>query len=65
MGRADALDPLAAQISLTAAELSALPLILPRRLSVQSELTNWFGNDYKRLNILFTSNLSTNAAKMV
>lgn len=58
-------DPLAAKISLTAAELSALPLILPRRLSVQSELANWFGNDYQRLNVLFTSNLSTNAAMMV
>lgn len=58
-------DPLAARNSLTAAELSALPLILPRRLSVQSELANWFGSEYPRLDVRFTSNLSTNAAVMV
>lgn len=52
-------DPLASRDSLTAADLSALPLILPRRLSVQSELANWFGRDYSRLNVRFTSNLST------
>lgn len=58
-------DPLAARNSLTAAELSALPLILPRRLSVQSELANWFGSEYPHLDVRFTSNLSTNAAVMV
>lgn len=58
-------DPLAARNSLTAAELSALPLILPRRLSVQSELANWFGSEYPHLDVCFTSNLSTNAAVMV
>ena len=58
-------DPLAAQSSLTAAELAALPLIMPRRLSVQSELANWFGSEYLHLNVRFTSNLSTNAAVMV
>lgn len=58
-------DPLAAQDSLSSAELSALPLIMPRRLSVQSELANWFGSEYQRLNVRFTSNLSTNAAVIV
>lgn len=58
-------DPLASRDSLTAADLSALPLILPRRLSVQSELANWFGRDYSRLNVRFTSNLSTNSSVMV
>ena len=47
------------------AELAALPLIMPRRLSVQSELANWFGSEYLHLNVRFTSNLSTNAAVMV
>ena len=41
------------------------PLILPERTSVQSELANWFGKDYDRLNIAFTSNLGTNAGVMV
>ena len=58
-------DALAGRKCLTAEEPSALPLILPRRLSVQSELANWFGSAYSRLNICFTSNLSTNSSPMV
>lgn len=57
--------PLAEKRCVTAADLSSLPLIMPRRLSVQSEVVNWFGSDYSRLNVLFTSNLSTNASLMV
>lgn len=49
----------------TAKELSKLPLIMPRRLKVQSELASWFGDYYDGLNVLFTSNLNTNAAVMV
>lgn len=58
-------DPLAKKELITAEELSKHPLILPRRLRVQSELASWFGDFYENLNILFTSNLSTNAAIMV
>lgn len=58
-------SPLAGKDSVTAKELSELPLILPRRLRVQSELASWFGDYYENLNVLFTSNLSTNAAVMV
>ena len=58
-------DPLAAKEAVTAKDLAKLPLILPRRLSVQSELASWFGDYYENLNILFTSNLSTNASIMV
>lgn len=49
----------------TAKDLSVLPLILPRRMQVQSELASWFDDYYKNLNVLFTSNLSTNSAIMV
>lgn len=49
----------------TAKDLSKLPLIMPRRLKVQSELSGWFGDYYDGLNVLFTSNLNTNAAVMV
>ena len=49
----------------TAKDLSGVPLILPRRLKVQGELASWFGNYFDNLNVLFTSNLSTNAAIMV
>lgn len=58
-------SPLAEKEVVTASELSNLPLILPRRLKVQSELANWFGDYYDKLNVLFTSNLNTNGAIMV
>ncbi len=58
-------DPLTEKERLTAKDLLTLPLILPRRLQVQSELASWFGDYYDKLNVLFTSNLSTNAAIMV
>ena len=40
------------------------PLILPKRRNVQSELANWFGKDFNKLHISFTSNLGTNAGVM-
>lgn len=58
-------SPLAEKESVTANDLSSLPLILPRRMQVQSELASWFGDYYKALNVLFTSNLSTNGAVIV
>lgn len=58
-------SPLAEKEFITAKELSELPLILPRRLKVQSELASWFGDYYEGLDVLFTSNLNTNAAVMV
>ncbi|MBD5544258.1 MAG: LysR family transcriptional regulator [Lachnospiraceae bacterium] len=57
--------PLAEKEFITASDLSELPLILPRRMQVQNELASWFGDYYKSLNVLFTSNLSTNGAVMV
>lgn len=58
-------DPLIRNEYVTAEQLSELPLILPRRLRVQSELANWFGEYFERLNVLCTSNLCSNAAVMV
>lgn len=58
-------DPLAEKETVTAGELSKRPLILPRRMKVQGELASWFGDYYEGLSVLFTSNLSTNAAIMV
>ena len=57
--------PLAEKDSITAKELSKLPLILPRRLKIRSELASWFGDYYKDLNVMFTSNFTTNGAIMV
>lgn len=61
--RAD--DDLAKKESVRAKDLSELPVILPRRLNVQSELASWFGDYYADLHVLFTSNLNTNGAVMV
>jgi len=58
-------DPLSEKDAVTAKDLSALPLILPRRMNIQSELASWFGSYYEKLNVVFTSNLSTNSAIMV
>lgn len=58
-------DTLARKEFVTAKDLSTLPLILPRRMSVQSELASWFGDYYEKLNVVFTSNLNTNGAIMV
>lgn len=58
-------DPLAEKESVTAEDLLSLPLILPRRMNVQSELASWFGDYYDKINVVFTSNLSTNSAVMV
>lgn len=58
-------DPLAEKEFITASDLAQLPLILPRRMQIQNEIASWFGDYYKNLNILFTSNLSTNGAVMV
>ncbi len=60
--RAD--DPLAKKEVITKKDLLRLPLILPERTNIQSELANWFGKDFSRLNIAFTSNLGTNAGVM-
>ena len=57
-------DPLAAKEFITKKDLLGLPLILPERTNVQSELANWFGKDFSRLNIVCTSNLGTNAGIM-
>lgn len=58
-------DPLAKKEVVNAKDLSALPLILPRRMNVQNELASWFGSYYEKLNVVFTSNLNTNGAIMV
>lgn len=58
-------DALCEKDCVTAKDLESLPIIMARRASVQSELASWFGDAYKNLHILFTSNMSTNAAIMV
>lgn len=57
-------DPLAQKEYIEKSDLLDKPLIFPERVNIQSELANWFGNDFKNLHIAFTSNLGTNAAIM-
>ena len=58
-------DPLAGKERITKEDLKGAPLILPRRLNVQGEFRNWFGESPDALNIAFTGNLTTNAALAV
>lgn len=48
-------DPLAEKEFITKEDLMGKPLILPERLGVQSELANWFGEDFQKLNIAYTA----------
>lgn len=57
-------DPLAKKEYITKEDLLKLPLIVPERLGVQSELANWLGTDFNQMKIVFTSNFSTNAGIM-
>lgn len=61
--RAD--DDLAKQEFVTAEQLSKRQIILARRPKAKNELAHWFGKYYDKLNISFTSNMSTNASIMV
>lgn len=57
-------DLLADKQRIEKSDLLGKALILPERVGVQSELANWFGKDFSKLNISFISNLGTNAGVM-
>ena len=57
-------DALAKKEYIKKQDLMGKPLILPERLNIQSELANWFGKDFNKIQISFTSSLGTNAAVM-
>lgn len=56
--------PLAKLERIAPGDLAGQPLILPRRLNVQSALASWFGDDFGKLNVLMTSNLPSNSCVM-
>jgi DNA-binding transcriptional LysR family regulator len=58
-------SPLATKTSVTSKDLVGLPLLLPSRLNVQSEVANWFGDAFDHLDVRYTGNLSTNSAVLV
>ena len=57
--------PLAIKKAITPKDLLGVPVILASRPLAKSDIANWFGDYYDKLNILFTSNLSANASIMV
>lgn len=57
-------DPLAEKKYIEKQDLLGKQLILPERIGVQSELANWFGKDFHKVQIACTSNLGTNAGVM-
>lgn len=58
-------SPLAKLDKIRPSDLRDLPLILPRRQNIKSELAGWFGRDFSKLNVLFTSNLPSSSSIMV
>lgn len=58
-------DPLAEKQTIKPKDLKGLPVLLPRRTNVRSELANWFGREFGKLRVAFTGNLTTNSAVMV
>ncbi len=58
-------DPLAKRPYVTAEELCDVPIIMPSRQKVRSEVENWFGEAYGKLKTAAVSNLGTNACLLV
>lgn len=58
-------DPLAERDSVHVEDILDLPLILPRRTLVQSEIAGWLGVGIDRLKIFASHNLLTNTALLV
>lgn len=58
-------SPLEGKEIVTPQDLKDKPLILPSRDKVKSELANWFGSSYSKLNVFSSNNLINNAAKLV
>lgn len=48
--------------NVTAEELCQIPLLIPKRDSVQNEIANWFQDDFEKLRVIATYNLLNNAA---
>ena len=60
----DKASNLAAQSSVSPADLASVPLILPERENVRNELLNWFGAYGEGLRVVATGNLLYNMASL-
>lgn len=57
--------PLAKKETIESSDLAPLPLILPSRLKIQSEIKHWFGSFFDTLNVVCRSNLTMNTVSLV
>lgn len=57
-------DPLAAKRAIAPDDLVGLPLLLPRRAPVHSELAHWFGDRASELDVRYRGNLPASSAIM-
>lgn len=58
-------NQLAQKSSISRSDLLGVPLIIPSRLYVQKEISNWLGADINKLNVLAAVNLMTHAAMFI
>lgn len=58
-------DFLSEQTSIQPEDLQDLPLLVPRRIGLQHEISGWMHRDFQSLNIIATYNLVYNASLMV
>lgn len=58
-------SPLAKKATITANDLQGLPLILPARLQVRSEIFNWLSGDIAKMHFVGSCNLLANTAVLV
>lgn len=57
--------PLAKKIAIKASDLSGLPIVLPVRLQVRSEIFNWLSGDIANMHFVGSCNLLANTAVLV
>lgn len=58
-------SPLAEKAAVTAKDLQGLPIILPARLQVRSEIFNWLSGDIAKMRFVGSCNLLANTAVFV
>lgn len=58
-------DPLSNNEYITPRDLKNKSIVCSKRISIQNELANWFGNDFESGNIIATFNLINNAIAIV
>ena len=56
--------PLASKEYIRPEDLTGVPLIMPKRATIQGEIASWFGDYYDRIHVLFTSNLPASSGVM-